>query len=104
MFYISETFNKNSSTACDCPKACDVVHFKSSTSYATSNQNGKSRFDVPGEFLKRTGKHLNDSLDTREYLEPDIRQANIQEAERVLRGLPSVTQEYFNHVNLWMTF
>ena len=67
------------------------MHFKSSTSYATSNQNRKNRFDIPAKFLNRTGKHLNESLDTREYLEPDRRRANIEEAERVLRGLPSVT-------------
>ena len=80
------------------------MHFKSSTSYATSNKNRKSRFDIPAEFLNRTGKHLNESLDTREYLEPARRQANIVEAERVLRGLPSVTLSYFSEHDIFLSF
>ena len=80
------------------------MHFKSSTSYATSNENRKNRFDIPTDFLKRTGKHLNESLDTREYLEPDRRRANIEEAEGVLRGLPSVTTSYFRDTDLYDRF
>ena len=60
-------------------------------SYATSNQNSENRFDIPEEFLNRTGKHLNQSLDIRECLEPVRRRANIEEAERALAGLPQVT-------------
>ena len=67
-------------------------------------KNRKNRFDVPAEFVYRTGKHLNESLDTREYLEPDRRQANIEEAERVLRGLPSVPLSYFIVYDLLLSF
>ena len=70
-------------------------------SYATSNQNREDRFDIPEEFLNRTGKHLNLSLDIRECLEPARRRANIEEAERALAGLPQVTPEEFFSSVLW---
>ena len=57
-------------------------------SYAASKQNSDNRIDLPEDVLTRIGKHLNESLDTREYIEPDKRIVNIQEAERVLRYLP----------------
>ena len=34
---------------------------------------------------------------------PDRRLANIEEAERVLRGLPSVTLKYFDYIGLWFS-
>ena len=103
LFYISETYNKNSSAACNCPKACDVVHFKSSMSYANQNENNKNQFDVPREFLNKTGKHLNQSLDIRERLDPDRRRANIEEAERTLSGLPKVPKK-FDYFSLMDSF
>ena len=105
LFYISETYNRNSSAACYCPKTCDVVHFKSSMSYANQNENNENQFDVPREFLKRTGKNLNQSLDIRERLDPDRRRANIEEAERTLSGLPKVAPKRFKYIhNLWESF
>jgi len=101
LFHISETYYKNSSAACYCPKACDVVHFKSSMSYANQNENNENQFDVPREFLNRTGKHLNQSLDIRERLDPHRRQANIEEAERTLSGLPKVTPEILDYDDMW---
>ena len=97
LFYISETYNKNSSAACYCPKACDVVHFKSSMSYANQNENNENQFDIPREFLNRTGKHLNHSLDIRERLDPHSRRANIEEAERTLSGLPKKAVDGFDY-------
>ena len=104
LFYISDTYNKNSSAACYCPKACDIVHFKSSMSYANQNENNENQFDVPREFLNRTGKHLNQSLDIRERLDPHRRRANIEEAERTLNGLPKVAPEKFDYLDLWDSF
>ena len=104
LFYISETYNKNSSAACYCPKACDVVHFKSSMSYANQNENNENQFDVPSEFLNRTGKHLNQSLDIRERLDPHRRRTNIEEAEGTLSGLPKVPPKKFNFSALLHSF
>ena len=83
-----ESFNKNLSATCVCPKACDNVLYKAFMSYAASKQNSENRIDLPEDVLRRVGKHLNESLDTREYIETDKRIVNIQEAERVLRYLP----------------
>ena len=57
-------------------------------SYAASKQNSENRIDLPEDVLRRVGKHLNESIDTREYIEAEKRIVNIQEAERVLRYLP----------------
>ena len=58
-------------------------------SVASSSLNTKNQFDLSDKYLNRTGKHLNDSLNTKELIFPERRRANIQEAETVLRGLPS---------------
>ena len=73
-------------------------------SYANQNENNKNQFDVPREFLNKTGKHLNQSLDIRERLDPHRRQANIEEAERTLSGLPKVALEEFDYFDLWHSF
>ena len=73
-------------------------------SYATSNQNSENRFDIPEEFLNRTGKHLNQSLDIREFIEPLSLRANIEETERALSGLPKVTPTEFKFYGLWFSF
>ena len=57
-------------------------------SYASANQNHENRFDLSETFLKKAGKNLNESLDTKERILPDRRRANIEEAERVIRELP----------------
>ena len=71
-------------------------------SYANQNENNENQFDLPREFLNRTGKHLNQSLDIRERLDPHRRRANIEEAERTLSGLPKVAPERFDYYyGLW---
>ena len=57
-------------------------------SYASANQNHENRFDLSETFLKKAGKNLNKSLDTKERILPDRRRANIEEAERIIRELP----------------
>ena len=57
-------------------------------SYASANQNHENRFDLSKTFLKKVGKNLNESLDTKERILPDRRRANIEEAERVVFELP----------------
>ena len=57
-------------------------------SYASANQNHENRFDLSETFLKKAGKNLNESLDTKECILPDRRRANVEEAERVIRELP----------------
>ena len=65
-------------------------------SYASANQNNENRFDLSETFLNKTGKNLNESLDTKERILPDRRRANIDEAERVIHELPQATtnEEY----------
>ena len=65
-------------------------------SYASANQNNENRLDLSETFLKKAGKNLNESLDTKERLLPDRRRANIDEAEKVIRELPQATtlEEY----------
>ena len=96
--------NRNLSATCACPKACNIVLYKASMSYAASKQNDENRIGLPNDVLMTVGKHLNESLDTREYIEPKKRLVNIQEAERVLRFLPPETivihQEYFTINNV----
>ena len=57
-------------------------------SYASANQNHENGFDLSETFLKKVGGNLNESLDTKERVFLDRLQANIEEAERVLRALP----------------
>ena len=65
-------------------------------SYASANQNHENRFDLSETFLNKTGKNLNESLDTKERILPDRRRANIEEAERVIRELPqAITYEEY---------
>ena len=65
-------------------------------SYAYANQNHENRFDLSETFLNKTGKNLNESLDTKECILPDRRRANIDEAERVIRELPqAITYEEY---------
>ena len=92
--------NRNLSATCACPKACKIVLYKAFMSYAASKQNDENRIGLRDDVLMRVGKHLNESLDTREYIEPDKRILNIQEAERVLRFLPpdhKVISHEFQH-------
>ena len=66
-------------------------------SYASANQNHENRFDLSETFLKKAGKNLNESLDTKERILPNRRRANIEEAERVIRELPqAITYEELN--------
>ena len=69
-------------------------------SYASANQNHENRFDLSETFLNKTGKNLNESLDSKECILPDRRRANIDEAERVIRELPQeITYEKY-----WTSF
>ena len=72
-------------------------------SYASANQNNENRFDLSETFLKKTGKNLNESLDTKERVLPDRRRANIEEAERVIRELPQAIpdEEYIRRYRLF---
>ena len=66
-------------------------------SYACANQNHENRLDLSETFIKKAGKNLNESLDTKERILPDRRRANIEEAERVIRELPqAITYEELN--------
>ena len=56
-------------------------------SYATSKQNSDNHFNLSDEFLERTSVNLNESLDTREWLLPERRRANIEEADRIRRQI-----------------
>ena len=68
-------------------------------SYATANQNHENRFDLSETFLNKTGKNLNESLETKERILPDRRRANIEEAERVKRALlQATTHDEFKHL------
>ena len=91
---ISEYMNINLSATCACPKACDIVLYKPFMSYAASKQNDENRIGLPNDVLMTVGKHLNESLDTREYIEPEKRLVNTQEAERVIRFLPPGKTSY----------
>ena len=99
---ISESINKNASSVCDCPKACDSVQYKAAMSYATANQNSENEFDLSDEFLRSVGTHLNKSLDTREYTLHDRQAANMQEVTRVLQELPpnsgEIWGDYYRYV------
>ena len=77
---------------CVCPKACGAMHYKASLSYAAANKNNQNRIDLSAKFADEVGKNLNKSLNTQERILPDRREANIDEAERVLRGLPSLNK------------
>ena len=57
-------------------------------SYASANQNHENQFDLLETFLKKAGKNLNESLDTKERILPERRRANIEDAERVILTLP----------------
>ena len=81
------------SATCMCPKSCHVMHYKSSMSYAAANQNSQNRIDLSARFADEVGKNLNKSLNTQERILPDRREANIDEAERVLRELPLVNRD-----------
>ena len=72
-------------------------------SYASANQNHENRFDLSETFLNKTGKNLNESLDTKECILPDRRRANIEEAERVIRELPQAItyEEYWTSFRLF---
>ena len=98
-------FNETLPETCECPKACDEVHYKTSMSYASANQNPENRFDLSETFLRKAGKNLNESLDTKERILPDRRRANIEEAERVKRALPqAIPAEVVNRGNTFSTF
>ena len=85
--FVSEVILKNTSARCVCPKSCDVTRYKVSTSYASVNQDIDSKFSLSSEFQTRLGKKLNKSLDTREWVVPERRQANIDDTEKLLDGL-----------------
>ena len=77
---------KNTSAQCVCPKSCDVRRYKVSMSYASANQNAGSKFSLSSEFQTSLGKKLNKSLDTREWVVKDRRQANIDDINNLLVG------------------
>ncbi|KAK2160380.1 hypothetical protein NP493_1651g00024 [Ridgeia piscesae] len=77
------SFNTNLSASCVCPPACEVKHYTSAMSYATANEDTRPQQSVSAEYLERAGKHLNESIDTKENMLPKRRQANEEEAERV---------------------
>ena len=58
-------------------------------SYATANEDTRPKQSVSAEYLKRAGKHLNESIDTKENMLPDRRRANEEEASRVISDIPS---------------
>ena len=90
------------SATCVCPKACNIVHYKTSMSYASANQNHENRLDLSETFLKKAGKNLNESLDTKELILPDRRRANIEEMERVIRTLSQdVSWNVYNYTKYW---
>ena len=78
---------------CLCPKACGAIHYKASMSYAAANQNSQNRIDLSARFLNKVGKNLNKSLNTQERLLPHRREANIDEAGRVLSGLTKIESD-----------
>ena len=84
---LSESFNKQLSTRCMCPKECDISRYRGSISYATSSKNNEILSDVSADFLFRTGKHLNESIDTKEWLLPDKHKANVDEFELLYRAI-----------------
>ena len=59
--------------------------------YASAKQNTENLFSMSDRYLKRTRKHLNESLDIKEVILPERRGANIRETKAVLRGLPTVS-------------
>ena len=59
-------------------------------SYASTRLNTQNQFDLSARYLNRTGKHLNESLDMKEFILPERRRANIRETETVLHGLPTI--------------
>ena len=59
-------------------------------SYASTRLNTENQFDLSARYLNRTGKHLNESLDMKEFILPERSRANIRETETVLRGLPTI--------------
>ena len=99
---ISESINKNASSVCDCPKACDSVHYEAAMSYATANQNSENEFDLSDEFLRSVGTHLNKSLDIREYTLHDRRAANMLEITRVLQELPPKREEIWADYDIYV--
>ena len=59
-------------------------------SYATSKENNENTFNLSEEFLNRTRMNLNESLDTKEWLLPERRRANKDEAALVSRQILSL--------------
>ena len=107
---LSESFNKQVSSRCACPKECDISVYRGSISYATSKENNKHLSDVSADFLFRTGKNLNESIDTKEWLLPDKHKANVNEFERLnhtLRVLSAIEyvkwleQTQASHLTFW---
>ena len=84
------------SATCVCPKACGAMQYKASLSYAAANQNSQNRIDLSARFLNKVGKNLNKSLNTQERLLPDRLEGNIDEAGRVLSGLPTFEPDDLN--------
>ena len=66
-------------------------------SYATANENTQSQPDVSEEFLKRVSEHLNKSIDTQECTLPARRRANIEEASRIINGLPQCSDRRLSY-------
>ena len=60
-------------------------------SYATANDDIRPQQRVSAEYLKTACKHLNESIDTKEYMLPDRMQANKDVAVRVFREIPRFT-------------
>ena len=85
---VDTTRQKLTNTTCVCPKECDIVHYKTSISYAAANENGKKQFELSEKYLKNVREQMGESIDTQERLLPDKRRANIKEIEQIQRGLP----------------
>ena len=90
---ISESFNKNASFMCDCPKACDILHYKATMSYATANKNQENEFGLSEILLGTIGTHLNKTLDIRQYILHLRRENNMYKVRRALKQQPLQSEE-----------
>ena len=72
-------------------------------SYATANEDTRPQQSVSEEYLKRAGKHLNESIDTKENLLPERRRANLDESYEVFQRIPrKVYKEGIYDLKLYM--
>ena len=83
---------------CDCPRACDIVHYKATMSYATANQNQENDFDLSEKLLTTVATHVNKSLDTRQYILRRNRESNMYKVKQALRQQPPQNK------NMWAEY